>query len=161
MNPAGNAVAVWANKATGAIRAAIRPAGGAWQPPARISSPAGSSPRIALDSFSAAVAVWNRASSQLVFAESADLVPNGPVLTSVAVPASTHVGVTASFAVTARAWAAPLSGAPSWRFGDGKSTTGSHVTHVYRSTGTFTVTVSQIDAAGKKSVATRHIAVAP
>jgi hypothetical protein len=161
MNPAGNAVAVWANKATGAIRAAIRPAGGAWQPPVRISSPAGSSPRIALDSSSAAVAVWNRASSQLVFAETADLVPNGPLLTSVTVPASTHVGVSTTFAVTARAWAAALSGAPLWRLGDGKSTTGSHVTHVYRSTGTFTVTVAQSDAAGKKSVATRHISVAP
>jgi len=161
MSPAGNAVAVWANKATGAIRAALRPAGSAWQPPVRISSPAGSSPRIALDSSSAAVAVWNRASSQLVLAESADLVPNGPVLTSVTVPASTHVGVGTTFAVTARVWAAPLSGAPLWRFGDGKSTTGSHVTHVYRSTGTFTVTVSQSDAAGKTSVETRHISVAP
>jgi hypothetical protein len=161
MNPAGNAVAVWANKATGAIRAAIRPAGGAWQPPVRISSPASSSPHVALDSSSAAVAVWNRANSQLVLTESADLAPNGPVLTSVRTPASTHVGVAAAFAVTARAWAAPLSGTPSWRFGDGKSATGSHVTHVYRAAGTFTVTVSQSDAAGQKSVATRHVSVAP
>jgi hypothetical protein len=161
MNPAGNAIAVWGNKATGALRAAIRPAGGAWQPPLRISSPPGSSPRIALDSSSAAIAVWNRASSQLVFTESADLVPNGPVLASVTVPSRTRVGVTTNFAVTARAWAAPLSGAPLWRFGDGKSATGSHVTHVYRSTGTFTVTVSQGDAAGRRSVATRHTSVAP
>jgi hypothetical protein len=161
MNPVGNAVAVWANKATGAIRASIRPAGGAWRPPVRISSPASSSPRIALDASSAAVAVWNRASSQLVFAETADLMPNGPVLTSVTVPASTHLGRATSFNVTARAWAAPLSGGPLWRFGDGKSATGSHVTHVFRTTGTFTVTVSQSDAAGKKSVATRQVSVAP
>jgi hypothetical protein len=37
MNGFGNAVAVWPNSVTGAIRGAIRPAGGAWQPPVAVS----------------------------------------------------------------------------------------------------------------------------
>lgn len=160
MNPAGNAVAVWPNKATGAIRAAIRPAGGAWQPPVRVSSPASSDPRVALDAASRAVAVWNRtAASPVVLAEAADLSPNGPVLTGVSVPATTHVGATTSFALARRPWAAPLAGAPLWHFGDGKSATGTHVTHAYQTTGTFTVTVSQSDSSGAKSTAVRHISV--
>jgi PKD domain len=159
MNAAGNAVAVWANKATGAIRAALRPAGGAWRPPERVSSAAASAARVALDSSSRAVAVWNRTSAQVVLTETADLVPNGPLLTSVTAPASAHVGATARFSVTARAWGAPLAGAPLWRFGDGRSTSGAQVSHVYRSAGTFTVTVSQGDTSAAKTMATRRISV--
>jgi hypothetical protein len=162
MNPAGNAVAVWPNKATGAIRAAIRPAGGRWQPPVRVSSPGSSDPRVALDASSRAIAVWNRAvAPQLVLSETADLSPNGPVLTSVNVPATTHVGSTASFSVAARPWASPLAGAPLWHFGDGKTATGTHVTHAYAAAGSLTVSVSQNDASGAKSSAARHISVRP
>jgi hypothetical protein len=35
------------------------------------------------------------------------------------------------------------------------------VTHVYRATGSFTVTVSQSDASGAKSTAARQISVRP
>src|SRR5690242_12723996 len=134
MNPGGNAVAVWANNSTGAIRASIRPAGGAWQPPVRVSSPSSSSARVAIDTASRAVAVWNRAN----ITESADLSPNGPVLTSVTTPSSAHVGTAARFKATARAWAAPLAGVTQWRFGDGGSATGASVSHIYQSAGTFT-----------------------
>jgi hypothetical protein len=161
MNLGGNAIAAWSNKATGAIRAALRPAGGAWQPSVRISSPGGTDARVALDGSSAAVAVWNRTSSQRVLAETADLATHGPLLTAVVVPSSARVGATARFSATARAWAAPLAGTPVWRFGDGRSANGPHVSHVYRSRGTFTVTVSQSDSSGARSVATRHISVSP
>jgi chitodextrinase len=96
-----------------------------------------------------------------VLAEAADLQPSGPVLTSVSVPATTHVGATAGFSVARRPWASPLVGAPLWHFGDAKTATGTHVTHVYGATGTFTVTVSQGDASGAKSTAVRHISVRP
>ena len=160
MNPAGNAVAVWANKATGAIRAAIRPAGAAWQAPLRISSPGSSDARVALDAASRAIAVWNRtAAAPVVLAEAADLSPSGPVLTAVTVPATARAGTAAAFALGRRPWASPLAGAPLWHFGDGKSATGTHVTHAYQATGTFTVTVSQSDASGARSTAVRHISV--
>ena len=136
--------------------------GGAWQPPVRVSSPASSDARVALDAASSAVAVWSRASAaQVVLSEAADLSPTGPVLTSVGVPATTHVGTNTSFTVARRAWASPLAGAPRWQFGDGKPATGAHVTHVYRAAGSFTVTVSQGDVSGAKSTAVRHISVRP
>ena len=160
MNPAGNAAAVWANKSTGAIRAAIRPAGGAWQPPVRVSSPSSFEPRVALNGSSRAIAVWNRATaSSIVLSEAADLDSKGPVLTLVSVPATTRVGAAASFALARRPWAHPLAGAPLWHFGDGKTATGTHVTHVYQTAGTYTVTVSQSDSSGAKSAAVRHISV--
>jgi hypothetical protein len=159
LNPTGNAVAVWPNAATGAIRAALRPAGGGWQPPVRIGGPGSSEPRAALDGASRAVAVWNRASSQLVFTESADLAPTGPVLAGVQVPANAKIGVAKTFSVSPRAWAAPLAGSPLWRFGDGKSASGAHVSHIYRAAGTFTVTVSQADTSAGRSTATRKVSV--
>lgn len=161
MGAAGNAAAAWPNSATGAVRAAIRPAGGAWQPPVRVSSPGSSHSRLAMDAASRAVAVWNRVSSQAVLVESADLTANGPVLAGLRVPAKAFVGVQAAFSVSPRAWAAPLAGAPVWHFGDGKSATGKNVTHIYQSTREFTVSVSQADASGRKSTATGKISVIP
>jgi PKD domain len=161
MNPAGNAVAVWPNGSTGAIRAALRPAGSAWQPPVRVSSPGSSEPRVALDGASAAVAVWNRTGPQRVLVESADLAPTGPVLTNVEVPAKATVGVKASFSVMPRAWSAPTVGAPLWRFGDGTAAHGAQVTHTFDATGTSTVSVSQADAAGDTSTASRRVSVVP
>lgn len=160
MTPTGNAAAAWPNSATGAIRAAIRPAGSAWQPPVRVSSPGSSDPRVALDAASRAVAVWNRVSSQQVLVESADLTASGPVLTGLRIPAKAFVGVKTVFSVSPRAWAAQLAGAPVWRFGDGKSATGTRVMHVYTSTRTFTVSVSQGDASGGRSTATGKVLVA-
>jgi hypothetical protein len=161
MNPAGNAVAVWPNSATGAIRAALRPAGSAWQPPVRVSSPGSFEPRVAVDGASAAVAVWNRMGPQRVLVESADLAPTGPVLTSIEVAAKATVGVKASFSVAPRAWRAPTVGAPLWRFGDGASARGAQVAHTFNATGTFTVSVSQADAAGNTSTASRKVSVVP
>jgi PKD domain len=159
MNPAGNAVAVWANSATGAIRAALRPAGSAWQPPVRVSAPSSLDPHVAVDAGSKAVAVWNRTTAQGLIVESADLTPTGPVLADVRMPATAAVGAKASFSATPRAWAAALAGAPVWRFGDGKTAAGARVTHSYGSPGTFTVSVSQRDASGAASTATRRVSV--
>jgi hypothetical protein len=81
------------------------------------------------------------------------------VLTAVTVPTTARVGTTASFALARRPWASPLAGAPLWHFGDGKTATGTHVTHAYQAAGTFTVTVSQSDLSGGKSTALRHVSV--
>jgi PKD domain len=161
MNPAGNAVALWPNSGTGAIRAALRPAGSAWQAPVRVSGPGSFEPRVALDGASAAVAVWNRTGPQRVFVESADLVPAGPVLTNVDIPARTTVGMKASFSATPRAWSAPTVGTPIWRFGDGTSAHGARVMHTFNATGVFTVSVAQGDAAGNTSTTSRRVSVGP
>jgi hypothetical protein len=159
LNAAGNAVAVWPNGTTGAIRASLRPAGGAWRPPVRIGAAGSSAPRVALDDASRAVAVWNRSNAQLVVVETADLAATGPVLAAVQIPTKAVVGAAKSFSVSPRAWGAPLAGVPLWRFGDGKSASGAHVSHTYRSAGNFTVTASQSDSAGGRSTATRAVSV--
>ncbi|MFL5917468.1 MAG: PKD domain-containing protein [Gaiellaceae bacterium] len=160
MNGVGDAVAAWPNGTTGAIRAALRPAGAAWQPPVRIGDPGSSEPRVALDGSSGAVAVWDRTSSQRVFTESADLMPNGPVLGGVQVPAHTRADEATTFGVSPRSWGGlALVGSPLWRFGDGKSASGTHVSHTYRSAGTFTVSVSQADSSAVRSTVTRTVAV--
>jgi PKD domain len=158
-NGFGNAVAVWPNTVTGAIRGAIRPAGGAWQPPTAVSARDSSVPVVAIDPASRAVAVWNRMNGQAVLVESADLAPAGPVLANVTVPPTARVGVRASFSVSPKRWAAPLFGPPTWRFGDGKTATGPHVTHTYASAGMRTATVTQRDTSGARSIATRKVVV--
>jgi PKD repeat protein len=79
------------------------------------------------------------------------------VLTDVQVPAKAGVGVQASFSVLPRAWSAPTVGTPLWRFGDGKTATGAHVVHTFNATGIFTISVSQGDAAGNTSTASRRV----
>jgi hypothetical protein len=63
---AGNIAVVWreSNGDTSSIRAAVRTAGGVWQPSQRLSTPAAAteSPKIAMDSLGNAVAVWQRSS---------------------------------------------------------------------------------------------------
>jgi len=159
MNPGGNAVAVWSNSVSAKARGALRPAGGAWQPPVGVSTAASSGARVALDAASTAVAVWNRLPEQRVIVESADLRGGGPVLAGVQVPEHAVVQVKASFSVQPKAWASPLVGAPLWRFGDGSSATGVSAKHAFKTRGVFTVTVSQSDATGTRSTATRKITV--
>jgi hypothetical protein len=61
---AGDMVAVWreVDGDTSSIRAAFRPAGGAWSPGEQISKPAAAteSPRLAMDKLGNAIAVWKR-----------------------------------------------------------------------------------------------------
>jgi hypothetical protein len=159
MNPRGNAVAVWTNSISAKTRGAIRPAGGAWQPPVGMSLAASSAARVALDAESTAVAVWARAPDQRVLVESADLRGGGPVLAGAQVPQRAVVQVKASFSVQPKAWASSLVGAPSWRFGDGTSATGLSVRHAYKTRGMYTVTVSQSDAAGVRSTLTQKVTV--
>jgi RTX calcium-binding nonapeptide repeat (4 copies) len=63
---AGKIAVVWreSNGDTSSIRAAVRTAGGVWQPSQRLSAPAVAteSPKIAMDSLGNAVAVWQRSS---------------------------------------------------------------------------------------------------
>jgi hypothetical protein len=105
--------------------------------------------------------VWNRTGPQRVFVESADLVPAGPVLTNVDIPARTTVGMNASFSATPRAWSAPTVGTPIWRFGDGRSAHGAHVMHTFNATGLFTVSVAQADTDGNTSTTSRRMSVGP
>jgi hypothetical protein len=129
MNGARNAVAVWPNAATGAIRGAIRPAGGAWQPPVRVSAPerARTSHRTARCS-QTCESMRTRECERVSRSHHEPGQPRSP---------ERRRGASA----TART---PL---------------GRNVTHIYASAGTRTVTVSQRDASGATSTATRKIVV--
>jgi hypothetical protein len=56
------------------------------------------------------------------------------------------------------AWSA-LAGLPAWTFGDGRGAGGAHVSHTYGRAGHFTVAVSQSDALGNPSSASRSITI--
>jgi PKD repeat protein len=67
--------------------------------------------------------------------------------------------VAVRFHVTPAPWGSALVGEAAWGFGDGASARGRRVAHTYRRTGTYTVSVTQSDAAGGTSTATATIVV--
>lgn len=152
---AGNAVAVWAQGDS--IQVALRPAASReWQPPSELAQ-IGYVPAVAMSAAGQALAAWSDGEG----IESRDLVPNGPLITGIAVPDSGTARSVTRFAVETIAWASPLQGSPVWQFGDGSSATGATVTHVYSKPGQYTVTVTQADATGSSSSTAPITVVAP
>jgi PKD repeat protein len=84
-----------------------------------------------------------------------DAVP--PVLSGLSVPAEATVGTPVTLSVAASD--ALSSVALAWDFGDGSSGSGGAVAHVYAATGSFTVKVTAIDAAGNLVSLTAPIVV--
>jgi hypothetical protein len=152
-NAAGNAVAVWTMGPR--AHASLRPAAGGWSAPSAISGTNAGAPLVRLDGSSRAVAAWSRGGA----VEAADLTASGPVLLGVAVPTAAAAERPVSFSARPAAWAAPLAGQPVWRFGDGASRIGPAVAHTYAAPAQRTVTVTQADATGAISTATRTISV--
>ena len=162
MDRRGNAVAVWTDSLT--VRAALRPAAsGAWQPPAAVESAERSVffPVVAMGPDGHAVVAWMRvhAGSSLPVVDTADLLGSGPILQAVTVPRRAVARVPVTFRVSAVPWAAPIAGAPRWRFGDGAAADGATVTHAYATPGTYSVSVEATDAAGGTSTAATSIVV--
>jgi PKD domain len=154
----GNAVAVWSGDA-GTVQAAIRPAATRrWNPAVTLSDTGGSSPRIAIDADGTAFAVWNRTIGDRVTVESAELSNSGPVV-RLLVPKTGRARRRVPFQATAAPWASPIAGMPTWRFGDGKSGTGWHVTHAYARAGRYTVTVTEADERGGATTAKATIRI--
>jgi hypothetical protein len=160
----GNAVAVWTEGLGDAtVHAALRPvATGTWEPSVEIASGVfGSDAAVAIDENGDAVAAWQREIGPARYAiESSDLKAGGPVLAQLLVPAHGAAGVTTRFRVTPASWGSLLVGETAWDFGDGGSARGASVGHTYRRIGTYTVAVTQADAAGGTSRSTATIAVA-
>lgn len=83
----------------------------------------------------------------------------GPVLNGLSIPTAGAVGQSVSFSV------APLDGvssvaSTSWSFGDGGSASGASVAHVFTQPGTYTVSVTAVDAHGNATTASGTIAIA-
>jgi hypothetical protein len=156
-----NAVAVWISGA-GKVQAAIRSGatGVLWTRPVTLSGSGASSAHVAIDAAGNAVAVWNRTDGDHVVVESSQLSATGPLLQQLVVPKRARVRRRVAFSVRPLPWAAPLSGLPVWRFGDGRSAAGASTAHAYARPGRYTVTVTQADAAGGTATATTQITIA-
>jgi PKD domain len=158
----GNAVAVWTRGTPPTVRAALRPAGlGAWLAGVGLSAAgaAVADPLVEIDAAGRALAVWTRRAPAVSIVESAELAGTGPLLTAARIPARAAARRPVAFAVRPAAWAAPLVGAPAWRFGDGATASGQSVAHTYAARGAFTVTVNQSDAAGGVSARTAQLRI--
>ena len=127
----GDALAAWTD-ATGPRPSIVtaRRAGGAWQPPARLTADERSAaePDLAADPSGNGVAVWSDSTSGVISAAGFDATP--PELRGLTVPSSGAAGRPMSFSATPfDVWSAPL--ATRWTFGDGATATGNAVSHTY------------------------------
>ena len=159
LDAAGNAVAIWrrSNGTNLIVQGSSRPVGGAWQPGKDLSAPGQHArvPQLDMDPAGNAVAVWERASGGTGdVAQAAPYDGAGPVFRNVNVPAKGFARQRLTFSLDAfDAWSALAP--PVWTFGDGKSATGQRVTHTFARGGTYTVGLTQADAVGNASSATR------
>jgi PASTA domain-containing protein/PKD domain-containing protein len=162
VDPAGDAVAVW-QRSNLIVQASARPAlTGVWSMRQDLSLGPNQSlgQQVAMDAAGNAVAVWRRGNNPFVI-QAAGYDAAGPVFGALTVPATATVGVPVGFSTTPfDVWSAPV-GAPLWNFGDGAAASGPSVSHAYAAAGTYSVTISQADAFGNASAATRSIAVTP
>lgn len=163
VNEQGNAVVVWErfNGANEIVEAAPGLAAtGSWQAPVPLSAPGqnASEQQVALDAQGNAAAVWSRSDGKAFIAEASGYDAAGPLLSSVVIPTMGTVGQTLSFSASPfDVWSA--LGATSWSFGDGTSQAGTSVTHAYTAPGTFTVTVTALDAVGNATSASAAVAI--
>lgn len=165
-DPFGNAVAVWkrSNGSVAIVQAALRPVAGGWAPPQDLSAARGDadSPTVAYDGAGNAVAAWGRSNGAHVVTQAVGLDAAGPVIGRISITGKLTPGGRAAFSVSAAAdvWSS-LAGPPHWFFGDGAEADGASVTHVYRATGHYNVTVSQADAVGNQGSAATMVTIAP
>lgn len=155
----GNAVAVWTDY-SGRTQSALRPAAArAWLPAVDVPHTAGGSFAldVAIDEHAHAIATW--AAGAPSFVEGSELRPDGPILSELTTPARLDAGRSARFSVRPLEWGSPLTDSPRWTFGDGGVATGAVVSHIYARPGSYTVSVTQSDAAGGTSTAVTALAV--
>jgi hypothetical protein len=155
----GNAVAAWSDD-SGRIRSALRPAAApAWLPSVDVPHTAGGGfgLGVAIDEHAHAIATWTAGAPS--FVEGSELRTDGPILSELTTPVRVSAGGSARFAVHPLEWGSPLTGSPRWTFGDGGAATGAVVSHVYARPGSYTLTVTQSDAAGGTSTTTSTVAV--
>ena len=72
-------------------------------------------------------------------------------------PSSPTTGQTITFTASASGGASPYTF--SWGFGDGGSATGSPTTHVYSTSGAYTVTLTTSDSTGKTALVSKNVMV--
>jgi PKD domain-containing protein len=159
----GSAIIMWQSSADYAIRAAHRAPGATlFGPPTPAVADNGvplsignlqSSP-LAMDAQGNAVVGFARGGQ----AAAAPYDAAGPTLTGLSIPAAGARGAALTLAVSATDVWSPIT-SMTWAFGDGKSTTGTSVSHAYATTGAFSARVTATDAVGNATSATRQVTV--
>jgi PKD domain len=89
----------------------------------------------------------------------AALAASGPIVTGLAVPRTGHTGRPIRLTGSATPWAHPLASEPRWDFGDGRVAVGANAMVEYPRPGRYTVTLTQTDAGGGATKATRTIEI--
>ena len=132
---------------------------GAWQTaePLSDASTNANEPAVAMDEQGNGVAAWHRLDGKgFYIAEAAGYDAAGPLLNSLAIPASGTVGQSLAFSVSPLdVWSA--LGATTWSFGDGASAVGYRASPTPTARpGTYTVTVTGADVLGNATSAHAH-----
>jgi PKD repeat protein len=159
----GDASAIWTwQKSFGAdvaVETATVPAGGTWQKPHVLTEAAHEfSPALDFDAQGDALALWSQGGSESVV-ETDGFVAAPPSLRSVSIPSSGYVGQPISFSVSPfDVWS--IFDEASWSFGDSAAASGTSVTHVYTSPGTYEVTLRGSDTLGNVSSTSGKITIA-
>jgi len=164
----GDAVVAWSTfevpPTQNVVRAAVRPAGGAFGATTLISDPteyAGAPSTISLDQQGDALVGWQIGATTIGvgFAE----YEAGPALGTPSIPATATVGQTVGFSVPAPPTEAFTSAASTtWNFGDGSAAAGgTAVSHAFGRAGTFTVSVTATDSLGNTATRTGTIVINP
>jgi len=159
----GRALLTWSRypSTTGprSLEVATRPPGGAFGPPAEVTSDGSENftAPVALDAAGdGAIAYQNDTAPRRVHVRGFDA--GAPVLSGVSIPASASPGAMLGFAASAFDVWGPVT--LSWSFGDGASGSGGAPTHAFASAGRYTVTVTATDAAGNASSQSGTVTVA-
>jgi PKD domain len=165
LDPSGNAVAIWrrSDGADSRIESAVRPLGGQFGAVREISTQLNTlDPALSMDGQGNAFAVWPLDDPLLpagadMVAQYAAFDTSAPNLFSVSAPGAGTTGIAAGFGAAAADVWSPVS--YHWNFGDGGTASGPNVSHAYNLPGSYTVTVSAIDAVGNGTATSRVIQV--
>jgi hypothetical protein len=143
------------------VRSVVRPPGGAFASMQTLSGgPAATQyARIAVDGQGNAAAAWRRdeGADRRVAVSGYDAAP--PTLRTLEVPAAGVARSALPMSVDAVDVWSPISVA--WAFGDGAGGAGAATTHAYTAPGTYSTTVSVVDAVGNAATAVRTVTVTP
>lgn len=138
-------------------QAAVRPAGGNWQPPQDVSPPGVTATDIsvAMDPAGNGIAIWLRPGA---FVQAAGYDGAGPLLDELSIPEHGDPGVPVSFSVSLFDVWSEVAGEATWSFGDGEEATGNQVSHTYAE-GTYVVSVRAEDSLDNESTASQSILI--
>lgn len=118
------------------------------------------SPTLVNDGDGSVVALFTNAANQL---RAAAYDAGAPIAVATGVPATATVGQPTAFTSTfVDLWSGLAAGQPTWNFGDGTPTVaGGSTSHTFSKVGSYTVTLTAVDAFGNATSSTHTVVVQP